>query len=203
LKNIESLHIIKHDDILITNMFELSLILISENQHMSCVFYEKDKSKVIKLLNDFKNNRLSILDFKDHEDFQWFFEEECIEEFSIKDLILRNYIDEHGRRCEVLINNNFNIEKDVRIYNFKNNPIYEDFTYINTNLKYYIEDLIENEKEIIFYIYKDNLDRGFYLFDYNYGKNKYKICKKTFVFQNLTNPKETIDLKIKNINKIY
>ena len=79
MNNIESLHIIKHDDILITHIFELSLILISENQYMSCVFYEKDKSKVIKLLNNFNNNKLSILDFKDHKDFQWFFEEECIE----------------------------------------------------------------------------------------------------------------------------
>ncbi len=203
MNNIESLHIIKHDDILITNIFELSLILISENQYMSCVFYEKDKSKVIKLLNNFNNNKLSILDFKDHKDFQWFFEEECIEEFSIKDLKLRSYLDEHGRRCEFLINKNFNIDKDVRIYNFKNKPIYEDYTHINTNLKHYIEDLIENEKEIIFYVSKNNLDRGFDMFDYNYDKNKYKICKNTFVFQNLTNPKETIDLKIKNINKIY
>ena len=203
MENIESLNIIEHDKILIKNMFELTLLLVAENNHINCVFYEKDKNKVINLLNDFKNNKLSILDFKNHKDFKWFFEEECIEEFSIENLKLRSYFDSHGRICEVLINKKIDIYKDVRIYNFKNNPIYEDITYINTNLKYYIEDIIENEKEIIFYVSKNNLDRGFNMFDYNYDKNKYRICKNTFVFQNLTNQKETIDLKIKNINKIY
>lgn len=200
---IEFINIIENDDILIKNMFELSLSLTTTKRHLFFVFYENEKSKVIKLLNNFKNNKLSILDFKEYEEFKNFFEEEIIEDFKIKDLKLGYYFDSYGRKCGFLFNEKFNINKDVRIYNFKNNPIYEDFTHINTNLKYYIEDFFENKEEITFYISKENTDRYFDMFDFNYDKNKYRICKKNFSFQNLTSPKETIDLKIKNINNFY
>jgi hypothetical protein len=189
---INSLHPIKREEIKYKNVYEISVFLTKKGSLMGVHIFATEK-EAIDILNQFENKKLTIkyLDKYFEEDYS---------NYTLDALSLRCYYDEYGRECEVIKNKNYDINYKSLIYNTEGEYIYEDSSSITCYFLDYAKDIKETFSEIVFKVYKEDMNRYFLFYDTTKEYLSFVINKETLDLMCINNPKLTINLKVKNIN---
>ena len=195
---IEFLKPIKHKKIELKEIYELYISFEFEKNHVGFALHLQEK-EAITLLNQYESKKLGLSTLIRLPYFDSFIQNYG-SDFLIKNVSIDCYYDEYGRRCDVLVNKKFDIEKYCSIYSSDNRPIYYDFNNFNVDFQYSKNNLKETVDKIYFSLNRDDFEIDSFFYHNKFEELDFYVDKNTLDLVCITDPSLTKNIKIKNIN---